>query len=42
MTVRLYEEINNAVTAVVERITLADMLEWNRETGADQPELSGE
>ena len=42
VTVRLYEEINNAVTAVVDRITLADMLEWDRETGADQPEISGE
>lgn len=28
ITVRLYEEINNAVNEVVDRITLADMLSW--------------
>ncbi len=31
VTVRLYEEINNAVNGVVDRITLADMLGWENE-----------
>lgn len=28
VTIRLYEEINNAVSSVVDGITLADMLDW--------------
>lgn len=35
VTVRLYEEINNAVNSVVDRITLADMLEWDREASGE-------
>ncbi|MBP0985200.1 MAG: RrF2 family transcriptional regulator [Oscillospiraceae bacterium] len=31
VSVRLYEEINNAVNGVVDRITLADMLNWEKE-----------
>lgn len=31
ITARLYEEINNAVNSVVDRITLADMLNWEKE-----------
>lgn len=28
VTIRLYEEINNAVNSVVDRITLAEMMTW--------------
>lgn len=31
VTVRIYEKINDAVNEVVDRITLADMVEWKNE-----------
>ncbi len=32
VTIRLYEEINNAVNGVVDGITLADMMKWDEQT----------
>lgn len=35
VTVRIYEQINDAVNDVVENITLADLLEWQMEKSGD-------
>ena len=34
VTIRLYEEINNAVNSVVDHITLADMMSWDEQAQA--------
>ncbi len=33
VTIRVWEQINQAVNQVIDNITLADMAEWQRESG---------
>jgi DNA-binding IscR family transcriptional regulator len=34
--VRIWEQINDAINNVVDNITLADLVEWQTESAADQ------
>jgi DNA-binding IscR family transcriptional regulator len=36
VTVRIWEQINDAINNVVDNITLADLVEWQTESSADQ------